>query len=74
MCSGAFRRYRRMILDRQRRFGTIVLEYGSSNQTEAPNVQPVGWCVSAWCLGADGVVPWQTIGNGGSWAQAEQAF
>jgi hypothetical protein len=72
VCSGAFRQYRRMILDRQRRCGTVVFEYGSSNRIEAPNVQPAGWCISAWCLGADGVLPWQTIGNDGSWAQADE--
>ncbi len=72
VCSGAFRHYRRMILDRQRRSGMVVFEYGSSNPIEAANVQPAGWCVSAWCLGADGVVPWQTIGDDGSWAKADE--
>jgi hypothetical protein len=61
-----------MILDRQRRNGMVIFEYGSSNPVEASNVQPAGWCVSAWCLGADGVLPWQTIGNDGSWANADE--
>jgi hypothetical protein len=72
VCSGVFRKYRRMILDRQRRNGMIIFEYGSSNPVEASNVQPAGWCVSAWCLGADGVLPWQTIGDDGSWANADE--
>ncbi len=72
VCSGVFRKYRRMILDRQRRNGMVIFEYGSSNPIEASNVQPAGWCVSAWCLGADGVLPWQTIGNDGSWANADE--
>jgi len=72
VCSGVFRKYRRMILDRQRRNGMVIFEYGSSNPIEASNVQPAGWCVSAWCLGADGVLPWQTIGNAGSWATADE--
>lgn len=72
VCSGVFRKYRRMILDRQRRNGMVIFEYGSSNPIEASNVQPAGWCVSAWCLGADGIVPWQTIGNEGSWANADE--
>ncbi|MBM4033243.1 MAG: DNRLRE domain-containing protein [Planctomycetes bacterium] len=72
VCSGVFRKYRRMILDRQRRNGMVIFEYGSSNKVEASNVQPAGWCVSAWCLGADGVLPWQTIGNDGSWANADE--
>jgi len=72
VCSGVFRKYRRMILDRQRRNGMVVFEYGSSNPIEAPNVQPAAWCVSAWCLGADGVLPWQTIGRDASWDTADQ--
>ncbi|HPD15382.1 MAG TPA: DUF4091 domain-containing protein [Planctomycetota bacterium] len=72
VCSGVFRKYRRMILDRQRRNGMVIFEYGSSNPIEASNVQPAGWCVSAWCLGADGIVPWQTIGSEGSWANADE--
>lgn len=72
VCSGVFRKYRRMVLDRQRQNGMVIFEYGSSNPIEASNVQPAGWCVSAWCLGADGVLPWQTIGNDGSWATADE--
>ena len=30
-------------------------------------MQPVAWCLDAWCLGADGVLPWQTIGTKESW-------
>ena len=72
ICSGVFRKYRRMILDRQRRNGMVIFEYGSSNRIEDSNVQPAGWCVSAWCLGADGVLPWQTIGDDSSWANADE--
>jgi len=72
VCGGTFRRYRRMILDRQRRNGMIVWEYGSSNPIGASNVQPAGWCVSTWCLGSHGVLPWQTIGSDRSWTQADQ--
>ena len=72
ICGGTFRRYRRMILGRQRRNGMVIFEYGSSNSIEDSNVQPAGWCVSAWSLGADGVLPWQTIGRSGSWAKADQ--
>ena len=61
---GALRPYRRMVLDRKRANGEIVVEYGSANAIEESNVQPVGWCLDAWSLGADGVLPWQTIGNG----------
>jgi hypothetical protein len=64
---GAFRTYRRMVLDRKRAFGMIVLEYGGSNPMDDSNVQAVGWSIDAWSLGADGVLPWQTIGTKDSW-------
>ncbi|HJT35981.1 MAG TPA: hypothetical protein VJ783_28395, partial [Pirellulales bacterium] len=69
---GAFRRYRRMVLDRKREFGQIVIEYGSANGVEDSNVQPAGWSIDAWCLGADGVLPWQTVGTADSWKQADR--
>ncbi len=69
--SGAFRPYRRLVLDRKRAYGEILLEYGGTNAVEASNVQPLGWCVDVWCLGGDGVVPWQTIGTARSWKQGE---
>lgn len=60
---GAFRRYRRMTLDRQTEHPQRIVEYGSSNPIEESNVQPAAWCLDAWTLGADGVLPWQTIGG-----------
>ena len=47
-------------------------EYGSVNDFRQENTQPVLWCLSAWSNGADGVLPWQTIGNENSWKQADQ--
>ncbi len=38
-------------------------EYGSANDPAAANIQPVVWCLTAWSRGADGVLPWQTIGS-----------
>ncbi|HEX7447847.1 MAG TPA: GDSL-type esterase/lipase family protein [Pirellulales bacterium] len=69
---GAFRGYRRIVLDRKRAFGQMVVEYGSANGLEESNVQPAGWSVDAWCLGADGVLPWQTIGTADSWKRADR--
>ncbi|MFO0959112.1 MAG: DUF4091 domain-containing protein [Isosphaeraceae bacterium] len=68
---GAFRNYRRTVLDRKDEFHQIVLEYGGSNPVEAPNTHPAAWCIDAWCLGADGVIPWQTIGRSESWDRAD---
>ncbi len=68
--SGAMRTYPRIVFDRKRTQGQIVLEYGSTNAIEESNMQPLGWCLDAWSQGTDGVLPWQTIGNSESWQQA----
>jgi hypothetical protein len=70
--SSALRQYPRLVLDRKRRFGEIVIEYGSTNPVQASNVQPVAWSLDAWALGADGVLPWQTIGNARSWQRGDE--
>jgi hypothetical protein len=69
---GALREYPRLVLDRKRQFGEIVVEYGSTVPVEGSNVQPVGWCLDAWSLGTDGVLPWQTVGNADSWERADE--
>ena len=68
---GAFRPYRRMVLDRKAANGEIVLEYGSANSLDDPDTQAVSWSLDAWSLGADGVLPWQTIGDEKSWDEAD---
>jgi hypothetical protein len=68
----AMRTYPRLVFDRKRALGEIVLEYGSTNPVEGSNLQPVAWCLDVWSLGADGVVPWQTVGSAGSWDRADE--
>ena len=68
----AMREYPRLVFDRKRTLGEIVLEYGSTNPIEGSNLQPAAWCLDVWSLGADGVIPWQTIGNAESWNQADE--
>jgi len=68
----AFRKYRRLVLDRKEQFGSVVVDYGTTNAIGESNLQPVGWCLDSWTLGSDGVLPWQTIGNADSWKQADQ--
>jgi hypothetical protein len=70
--SSAFRQYRRLVLDRAERFQEKVIEYGTSNRLDQSNVQPLAWCVEAWALGIDGVLPWQTIGSAGSWKNGDE--
>ena len=67
----AFRQYHRLVMQRKEKFHQIVIPYGSSNDPAASNMQPVGWCWDNWTLGADGVLPWQVIGDAGSWKHAE---
>ena len=69
--SGSLRPYRERIARRQTYYGTLVTMYGTTAPpTEFP-LQPVAWCLDAWCLGADGVLPWQTIGNKQSWEKPD---
>jgi hypothetical protein len=70
--SSAMRIYPRLVFERKRMLGEIVLEYGSTNGVEGSNVQPVAWCLDTWSLGADGVIPWQTIGTDESWERADE--
>jgi len=68
---GAFRQYTRLVTDRKRRERHLVLTYGSPNPVSESNAQCVSWCLDAWRRGADGVLPWQTIGKGASWRRAD---
>jgi hypothetical protein len=68
----AFRKYRRMVLDRKRGAGQVVIEYGGSNPLEESNVQPLAWAVDSWSLGSDGVLPWQTVGKAESWTRGDE--
>ena len=69
---GAMRQYQRTVMDRKEANGEIVVEYAGSNAVEDANMQPVGWCLDAWTRGADGVLPWQTVGGDESWKKADE--
>jgi hypothetical protein len=71
VAGGAFRQYRRLVLQRKQKFHQIVIPYGSSNDPAESNMQPVGWCWDNWTHGADGVLPWQVIGDDSSWKHGE---
>ncbi|HEX3450566.1 MAG TPA: fibronectin type III domain-containing protein, partial [Isosphaeraceae bacterium] len=55
--SSAVRTYPLLVMDRKRTWGQIVVEYGSTNPVEGSNLQPVAWCLDAWSMGLDGVLP-----------------
>jgi hypothetical protein len=69
---GALRDYPRLVFERKRTLGEIILEYGSTNSVDGSNVQPLAWCLDAWSMGTDGIVPWQTVGTSDSWKQADE--
>ena len=63
----------RMIHDRQILNGPVLFaEYGAANRIDQSNVITLLWCLSAWFKGADGVLPWQTMGTKASWKKADQ--
>lgn len=70
--SGVLRTYRDRVIGRARQFKKQIYMYGSANRLGTPNIMPAAWCVETWALGADGVVPWQTIGKEGSWTKADE--
>jgi len=50
----------------------VAWTYGSANAVGQPNTQAVAWCLKAYLAGADGVVPWNSIGGDGSFEQPSQ--
>lgn len=69
---GAVREYLAMVMERKGRLDQVVIEYGGTNSIDESNVQPVAWCIDAWTLGLDGVLPWQTVGTDDSWKTADE--
>jgi len=64
--SGALRDYPRRVVGRARRDGQQVYMYGSPSKLGQPLAINAAWCAETWALGADGVVPWQTLGKADS--------
>mgnify|MGYP002362225008 FL=1 len=52
--------------------GNLYYMYGSANAIGTPNIANAAWCVEAWSLGADGVVPWNTIGKPEAWQTPDE--
>lgn len=67
-----FRRYNRRVMERRDRFDELVYAYGTTAAPELNGWQPVAWALDAWTLGANGIVPWQTIGNDESWKKGDE--
>ncbi|MHB0998270.1 MAG: fibronectin type III domain-containing protein, partial [Armatimonadota bacterium] len=43
--------------------GLKRMTYGSANGDTESNTQSIAWMLNAWVNGADGVLPWQTLGG-----------
>jgi hypothetical protein len=50
----------------------LIYMYGSSNKIGTSNAMPAAWCVETWAMGADGVLPWQTIGKRDAWEKPDE--
>ena len=61
--SGTLREYPFRAIGRNRRDGKMTYMYGAATKLGQPLVVNAAWCAETWSLGADGIVPWQTIGN-----------
>jgi hypothetical protein len=70
--SGVLRSYWPRVNRRAKQFGNLYYMYGGANAIGTPNVANAAWCVEAWSLGADGVVPWNTIGRKDAWQTPDE--
>jgi hypothetical protein len=70
--SGVLRDFWPRIQRRAEACGNLYYMYGSANAIGTPNIANAAWCVEAWSLGADGVVPWNTIGKADAWQTPDE--
>jgi hypothetical protein len=69
--SGALRQYQSRIVARAEKYNNLVYMYGAANSFDQSNRTNVAWCVETWARGANGVVPWQTMGTKDSWKKLD---
>lgn len=70
--NGPFRDYRRMVTERCDMYNRLLYTYGTTSAPHESAFQPIFWSLDTWSLGADGIVPWQTIGNEESWKKSDE--
>ncbi len=54
----------RLIRNHKRRMPTILYAYGACAPFEKGNWDNAAWCLKAYAFDSDGVLPWQSLGNG----------
>jgi hypothetical protein len=54
----------RLIQNHKRRMPTILYAYGACSPFEKSNWDNAAWCLKAYANDSDGVLPWQSLGNG----------
>jgi hypothetical protein len=69
--SGSLRQYQSRIIERAEKYNNLVYMYGAANSFEQSNKTNIAWCVETWARGADGVVPWQSMGTKDSWKKLD---
>jgi hypothetical protein len=60
---GSFFRKQPLMRQLQRDEGVRYWNYGTANDVRASNLEAEGWALKAWLHGADGIVPWNSIGD-----------
>ena len=50
----------------------ILYSYGSCNNINESNLNTENWCVASYLNGADGVLPWQSLGRDSAFKEPEQ--
>jgi len=53
----------RLLMHIKERTGMIIYLYGSCNPVDRNNLESAAWCLKAYAVGGDGVLPWQSLGN-----------
>jgi len=64
MCvSWAFFRKNKRCMDYRKRYGIRFWHYGTANRVGESNLAAEAWGLKAFLLGADGILPWNSIGS-----------
>ncbi len=61
--SGELYRKGPLLRDMRDRLGMRYWNYGTANTVRDSNLNAEAWAVRAWLAGADGIVPWQSLGG-----------